>query len=162
MPDEAETLKKRLRPGLLRRLLGKPPDFQPSSIRVTDVITATVQRCFILADFNEEMPLYFLDLGTGTILIFFGQWLFDPHTLVVPDGLFEKWEPGREFFASFCMRCSIEHGFVFKLTSQGVSFAPAERLPRAVRFRWMRECVFFSGQGDTLISDLEMAGIVYT
>ena len=56
-----------------------------------DVYQASVLQCFIPEDFNEELPLYLLDLG-GMILVLFGQWMYDPHTLVARKEVFEGME----------------------------------------------------------------------
>ena len=71
-----------------------------------DVIRCSVVQCFIPTDFNEEPPLYVLDLG-GMLLILFGQWLYDPNVMTAPDDIFEAWSYDKTFFSNFSLRCAL-------------------------------------------------------
>jgi len=126
---------------------------------VVDVYQASVEECFIPQDFNEELPLYLLDLG-GMVLVLFGQWMFDPHTLVAPKDVFEKWNCERAFFRNFSLRCLAEGGTVFELSVSGTEFVETHRLASPVRFRRLRECEFVVGHSATLSHDLEKAGLI--
>jgi hypothetical protein len=110
-------------------------------------------------ELNEELPLYILDLG-GTLLVLFGQWLYDPHTLIVSEDSFERWVCDQNFFGKFSMRCSEPHGVVFQVKVEEVSFVQAERLTVPIWFKHLRQYVFFPGHGETLIRDLERADLI--
>lgn len=124
---------------------------------LVDVYGASVEKCFMPATYNEELPLYLLDLG-GLIMILFGEWMFDPNTLIAPADVFEMWHSEEAFFARFTLRCSAD-GNVFRLAVEGNSFMQAQRLPANLRFKRLRECLVFDGNGATLVDDLRKAGI---
>ena len=159
--DEAAWLNRVARRGLFLRLVSDPKNrpHQESGEKFADVYEVAVERCFIPIDFNEEFPLYLLDLG-GKLLILFGQWLFDPHTLIVPANIFESWICDQNFFSRFSLRCFSETGSAFELKVEGRSFIPAERLPIPLRFKSLRECQLLLGQGETLIHDLQNANLI--
>ena len=127
--------------------------------RFVEVYRVSVEKCFIPLDFNEELPLYLLDVG-GALLLLFGQWLFDPHTLVAPKQAFESWTCDQNFFANFSMRCSREHGTVFEMRVEGCSLIQAERLRFPLTFRRLSEWQMLAGHGDTLVHDLQNAHVV--
>ena len=124
-----------------------------------DIYRLLVWRCFIPSDFNEGLPLYILDLG-GAILVLFGQWLFDPHTLVSPAGAFEKWTCEQNFFSDFSIRCSMQDDLVLELRVGSCSFVAAEQLQSPVSFNRLREYQLIAGRSEALLSDLSSAGLI--
>ena len=124
----------------IRSLLTKPKPEGPQkwAEHFVDTYRISVERCFIPMNFNEELPLYILDLG-GMLLILFGQWMFDPHTLIVSTNSFENWVCDQNFFAKFSLRGSSEQGIVFELRVEETSFIEAERLITPLRFNRLRE-----------------------
>ena len=129
--------------------------------RVVDVYQASVEKCFVPSDFNEELPLYVLDLG-GTLLVLFGQWVFDPHTLVVSEAIFKTWKYDSAFFQSFSLRCLAARGQVFRLEVKGDAFAQAEQLPSTLKFKQLRESQFITRRSPSVVADLVNAGIAKT
>jgi len=127
--EEVESLNQLQKKGLLRTLLVKSGSelAQPASQKTVDVYSVVVERCFIPPEFNEEHPLYILDVGE-TLLILFGPRLYDPHTLLVPAQVFDTWIPDKNFFADFSMRCYGEGGVVFEAKIEGDCFVRAEQL----------------------------------
>ena len=146
---------KSLFPILARNI--KHPDAEQEGF--VDVYQASVVKCFVPLDFNEELPLYFLDLG-GMILVLFGQWMFDPHTLIAAEDVFDTWKCERTFFQSFSLRCLGARGKVFQLGVKGNCLVEAERLSCVPRFKQLRECQLVAGHSLTLIDDLRSAGII--
>jgi hypothetical protein len=144
---------------LLRRVFRKPNDGSESGQQLVDTYRVSVEKCFIPVDFNEELPLYLLDLG-GTLLILFGQWLFDPHTSIVPTDIFERWVCGENFFTRFSLRCSGKYGVVFEFRVEDSSFIRVEQLSCPLRFRRLREYQLLAGHGETLIRDLQNANLI--
>lgn len=147
-----EQVKKR---GILSRMLGQKTESGPSEDFV-DVYQITVEKCFILPDFNDEYPLYLIDTG-GTLLILFGQWIYD---LIVPESTFEKWKSDESFFQKLRLRCSTKHGIAFGLEAEGEFFVPVQRLTDPIRFTKLSECQFIPRSGKTLQDDLRKAGLV--
>src|SRR5439155_5884027 len=86
--------------------------------RLVHIYTASVEQCFLPLDFNDELPLYFLDVG-GFALSLFGQWLYDPHVSKIPASVFNKWDCERAFFSSFSLRCSAKTGVVLRFEVRG-------------------------------------------
>jgi len=123
------------------------------------VSRVSVEHCYILPDFSDEYPLYLLALG-DTVLILFGQWLYDPNSAAVPDALFEAWQPEESFFRDFSVRFCPDSGVVFRFSVDGDSLVAAERLQVGIRFTRLRGCQLVRGSGGTLIRDLEAAGLV--
>jgi hypothetical protein len=159
--DEVERLRSRRR-GFLRNLLGQRPDHdgRKQEEQFVEVCEISVEKCFVLLDFNEEHPLYFLDVG-GMILILFGQWLFDPNTLVAPDDVFDRWVCDENFFAQFSLRFSSDQGVAFELKVESPALVPAERLSHPVRFKSLRECQLIAGSSQSLVRDLEDAQVIH-
>jgi hypothetical protein len=149
--------------GLIRELLGReePEADQAAVPRFVDAYEVSAERCLIPVNFNEEMPLYFLDLG-GTVLVLAGQWVFDPHTLIVPQATFDDWKCDETFFARFCLRGSAEHGRVLELRVQGASFVQAERLSHPLRFTHLSEFQLLPRRAETIVDDLRKAGLLAT
>jgi hypothetical protein len=145
--------------GLLGRIFRKADTGPGGSQKFLDSYQVSAEKCFVPADFNEELPLYLLDLG-GTILVLFGQWLFDPHTSVVPADVFEKWDCERNFFKNFSLRCFSEHGIVFEFRVEDPSFIRVEHLSYSFRFRHLREYQLLAGHAETLFSDLQNANVI--
>ena len=119
----------------------------------------SVEQCFVQAEFNDELPLYILDVGTE-ILVLFGQWLYDPHTLAATETTFKAWENSASFFQKFTLRCSAETGIVLRLEVEDSGYVGAALLPPGLRFKQLRECQLVSKSHDALLVDLERAGIV--
>lgn len=146
------------RPLILNRLFSKKHRSQLEGQRLVDVYQASVEKCFVPASVNEEHPLFLLDVG-GLIMILFGEWLYDPCTLIAPKSVFENWDGEDVFFGKFVLRCAPVDGTVLRLTVEDDSFIRAQRLPPNLRFRRLRECLVVEGSGVTLIDDLRKAGI---
>ena len=129
-------------------------------VRELSTCLITVKRCFFLPDPNEEFPLYILQIQDGTILVLFGQWLFDPHTLIAPERTFEQWKETESFFADFSLKYDEETGGVFELRVKGDSFIRAEHLQGPLRFTHLRECEFIKRTGKDLIHALQDGGLL--
>ena len=159
--DEVERLSRRRR-GFLRNLLGQRPDHdgQKQEEQFVDACDISVEKCFLPLDFNEEHPLYFLDVG-GMILILFGQWLFDPNTLVAPPDVFDRWVCEESFFAEFSLRFASDQGVAFELKVESPALVPAERLRHPVRFKSLRECQLIAGSSQSLVHDLANAQVIH-
>lgn len=148
-----------------RGCLGK--SFRPSNCRklsepgkhLLNVYDVSVEKCFRLPDFNEELPLYILDVG-GTLLILFGQWLYDPNIVLVLEESFERWDVENSFFKSFTIRWSPQTGDVYQFNASDASFIEANRLTASLSFKYLRECMAIPGRADTLIEDMRRAGVV--
>jgi hypothetical protein len=124
-----------------------------------DCYQISVEKCFIPINFNEELPLYLLDLGEE-ILILFGQWLFDPHTTVMSADIFESWKCEQGFFTSFSMRCSLTNGNVFEMSVREALFTKTQRLNQPLKFQYLHEMQLIRGSGKTLVADLQSAGLI--
>ena len=159
--DEVEILSRRRR-GFLRNLFGQRPDHdgQKQEEQLVDACDISVEKCFLPLDFNEEHPVYLLDVG-GMILILFGQWLFDPHTLVAPPDVFDRWVCEENFFASFSLRYAGEEGLALELKVEPPALVPAERLRHAIRFKSLRECQLIAGSSQSLVRDLANAQVIH-
>lgn len=118
-----------------------------------------VQKCFILMDFNEEYPLYILDVGQE-LLVVFGQWIFDPHTLITSTATFKAWHCDQAFFAQFALTYNQDTGQVFKLTTENASFIQAQRFSHPLRFKRLSECQFIKKQSSDLKRNLQDAGLL--
>jgi len=158
--EELARLESAERPGWFRRIFrhSRLANAVAPGERFIDEYQATIETCFVLADFNEEVPLYVLDLG-GVILLLFGQWLFDPHVVVASERILEVWAHERCFFADFTIRFSPETGMVFKLTVDSDRFAAAQVLTMERAFKRLRECEVIAGGAGTLTRDLQSAGL---
>jgi hypothetical protein len=159
--DEVERLSRRSR-GFLRNLLGQRQDHdgRKQEEQFVEVCEISVEKCFVLLDFNEEHPLYLLDVG-GMILILFGQWLFDPHTLIAPPEVFDNWVCEENFFANFSLRYANERGAVLELKVESPALVAAERLSNRIRFKSLRECQIIAGHSQSLIRDLQNAQMIH-
>jgi hypothetical protein len=157
--NERVRLERAMHPPLLNKVLSKAGERCAEIQGSVDVYDVSVLRCFIPPDFSEELPLYLLDLG-GMILVLFGQWVFDPHTLIAQRDIFDAWNSNKSFFSNFSMRCHRSSGTVLQLTVGGSEFVEARRMPSAVRFKHLREYQLVTGNGATLITDLEKAGLI--
>jgi hypothetical protein len=124
-----------------------------------DVYEVSVASCFIPSDFSEEMPLYILDTA-GAIMILYGQWIYDPHVMICSKAVFDSWHCERAFFVAFNIRCSEESGEVFQLSVQNSAFVETRRLSSRLQFKKLRECQVIPGVGETLVTDLEKAGLI--
>jgi len=153
-PENVKTLK-----ALENRFLVKASSPNRAKPDFIDVYQVSVKNCFIPLDFNEELPLYLLDVG-DKILILFGQWLYDPHMLIVPDSIFENWDNNGSFFGKFSLSCSVMRGIVLSLTVEGSSYIPAQRLSHRLKFKKLHELQLINRSGQTLIDDLRGSGIV--
>jgi hypothetical protein len=158
-PEERARLNRTKCRPVLNRIFDKTDGRSGKEAMFVDAYEIVVEKCFILSDFNEELPLYLLDLG-GLILVLFGQWMFDSYTLVTPEGIFQEWDCQRNFFRSFSLRCSPEHGIVFRLSVGGTELVEAHQLPFMVRFKQLRECQFFARHWEAFIQDLDKAGMI--
>lgn len=138
-----------------RRQLGKEREILSG---FADVYRVSVEKCFVPLKINEEIPLYFLDVG-GSIMICCGEWLFDPHTLRARETVFEAWDGGLQFFANFTVRCDPVRGSVYAFYVEGGDFVPAQRLPCELKFNHLLECMVIPSAGGSLIEDLRLAGI---
>ena len=150
----------RRRPFISRRL-DNVDKYHNDEQKFVDVYQASVLQCFIPNNFNEELPLYLLDLG-GMILVLFGQWMFDPHTLIAPNEVFEAWNCDGAFFRDFSVRCHVARGTVLSLAVDGTAFVEARRLPSILTFKHLSECQLVAGHAATLIGDLEKSGLIET
>lgn len=103
--------------------------------------------------------MYLLDLG-GMIMVLFGQWMYDPHTLVARKEIFEAWNCTGAFFRSFSLRCVAARGTVLQLVVEGTGFVEAERLACSIRFTRLSEYQLVPGHGATLIHDLAKGGLI--
>ena len=104
--------------------------------------------------------LFILDVG-GMILILFGQWLYDPNTLVAPDDVFDRWVCEESFFAQFSLRFASDQGVAFELKVESPALVPAERLRHPVQFKSLRECRLIAGSSQSLVRDLENAQVIH-
>jgi hypothetical protein len=129
------------------------------ALAIMNVYHATVRECFIPHDFNEEHPLYLLEVEDA-ILILFGQWMYDPHTPIAPEGVFESWNCNRFFFEKFTLKGFVERGTMSQLAVEGSCFVEARKLPPDIKFTKLREFQFVKGRGATLIGDLQNAGLI--
>jgi hypothetical protein len=141
------------------RLLRRSRSAPPTEPQLATVYRASVEQCFVLPDFNEELPLYVLDLG-GTILVLFGQWLFDPNVTVLSDQICKSWNWRESFFSAFTIRWSETTGTVFELKVENESYVRAQYLPSNIKFTTLKECQAVRGQLRTLASDLQKAGMI--
>jgi hypothetical protein len=157
--DERQRLEIARRRFVLNKLFRKAKAHTHKEEKFVDVYQVSAERCFIPADLNEEVPLYFLDLG-GMVLILFGPWMLDPHALIASAGICEEWNCEKMFFRTFSLRCLASEGTVFQLSVESADFLAAEPLPAALRFKRLRECELIHGQSTTLLRDLESAGII--
>jgi hypothetical protein len=124
-----------------------------------DVYHVAVERCFVPDGFSDEMPLYVLALG-DVILILFGQWMYDPHVVIASNQACDKWSRADAFFKNFSLRWSAQDGVVFELKLNDESFVPCERLPSSLSFTIAKECQAICGRGETVMDDLEKAGLI--
>ena len=157
--DEVQKLELSRRRPLVQRWFGRTDEQAENQRTDVDLFEVSVEKCFILRDFNEDQPLYILDLG-GTILILFGQWMFDPHTLIASKGVFDKWDCDKSFFATFSIRALLDSGTIFTLQVHGANFVKATHLTVDVRFKRLRECELFPGSSESLIDDLRRNGLI--
>jgi hypothetical protein len=157
--EEIEYLERVRRGPFINRIFGNGDSQHAQEQHSVDVYQASVLKCFIPSDFNEEHPLYILDLD-GIILVLFGQWIFDPHILVTSEEVFEAWNCNRAFFGTFSLRCLTTPGLVLRLTVEDAAFVEAQRLPSLLRFKQLRECQFVIGNEATLVRDLERGGLI--
>jgi len=142
--------------GLFGRGKSKPINHPENQQAV--IYSVTVEKCFVVIMPRDEFTIYFLDVG-GSILVLFGEWLFDPHTTVVSEGVFSKWECQKEFYSRFSLRGFAETRTVFELVVEGEDFIPAQVLKQDVRFKRLREFELIPGSGETLMQSLRAAGI---
>jgi hypothetical protein len=153
--QEAERLKQARR----FPIFGKDDTHYDKEERTVDVYQVSVFQCFIPKDFNEELPLYLLDLG-GMLLVLFGQWVYDPYTLVARKELFDVWNCDGAFFRNFSLRCLADRGKVFQLVVRGTDFVAAQRITPVLNFKRLSECQLIVGHGATLIHDLAKGGLI--
>ena len=118
-----------------------------------------VDKCYIPEKFNEELPLYFLDIGSLTVVLF-GQWLYDPHTADIPEDVFEEWDCENEFFDSFTLWRDQNGGKVLKLSVSGRTFAPSQKIKLPTHLKRMQESEVIEGNNADLIRTLECAGLM--
>jgi hypothetical protein len=156
--QETERLNRVRRPSF-GKLFGKADTEHDKELRSVDVYQVSVLQCFIPPDFNEELPLYLLDLG-GMILVLFGQWMYDPHTLVARKEVFEAWNCAGAFFGNFSLRCLVAQGKVLQLVVGGTDFVEAQRLPSVISYKRLSECQLVPGNSETLIHDLAKGGLI--
>jgi hypothetical protein len=127
--------------------------------RVTDEYDVTVESCTVPANFNETIPVYFLDLG-GEILTLGGQWIDN-----VPDMQeehFEQWAEtgGGTFFArQFTMRGHASRDLVFSLKVTDPRLMPTRPTPVPLQFNRLRNFEIFDGSAETLMQDLLRVGL---
>lgn len=157
--NELERLRRYERGTLLSNLFGNHGGRTGEEQNLTDVYQVSATECFIAPGLSDEFPLYFLDVQ-DSILILSGQWLFDSHTMLVDEDIFDRWDSDRSFFKNFLVRCHAKTGLVFELLVEGSETVRAKQLARGLSFKRLRECEVVPGSALTLISDLERAGLV--
>jgi hypothetical protein len=123
-----------------------------------EVCDAVVEACFVPYDFNEALPLYILDLG-GRIAVLFGQWLSDPHTLVVEEKHFENWKQN-SFFRGISVRSLRATGLALQCRITDTELIQATRLPAALTFLRLQECEFIESSEMSVVQALNSAGLV--
>jgi len=163
--EEAARLRGGWLSALIRWMKREKDIFSSPEEKFVDCYRISVSHCFILAEFDETMPLYLLDPGDGMILILFGQWMYDPNTLEAPEETFAAWG-NQSFFRCFSLRRfsgegRVGEGTVFRLEVEGTEFVEAQKLP-PLKFKWLAESVLFRGTAATLIQDMERAGLIET
>jgi hypothetical protein len=159
--EEIGRLRRLNRPNWISRLAGraKPDSVPDASQHFLEAYRVSVDRCVISSNFSEELPLYFLDAG-GEILVLFGQWMYDPHISKVPKQIFESWDCDKTFFANFGIKYHPRSGVVFEFKVEKSSFVTAERDSHRMTFKRLNECQLIRGRADTLIHDLQGAGLI--
>ena len=158
-PDEREQIDKRA--GTLwfgqDALLGRRR--RDATVPVIEVASVEVERCFVLRDFDEENPIYLLDFSRAA-LILFGQWLYDPHTLLCSEAAFDTWDCGRRFFSSFEVSYVSGSGDVLSLKVTAPGHVDVEPLVQDLRFKRLRECEIVPRTQAGLVADLRTAGLI--
>lgn len=130
----------------------------PGDLPVT-VFEVRVERCFTPKIFNEELPLYILDIGNGSIMLLFGQWVFDPHTLIAADDLTDNWDATTSFFKEFIIRAHMESGTVLELSPTSPAVINAEVIEQPLRFQSLKEIQILKGFSTTILQDLAQSEI---
>jgi hypothetical protein len=135
------------------------PDQQPGTDEET-LRLISVKECFIPLDFNEELPLYFLDIGKF-ILVLFGQWFSDPHTLIASKEMFTGWSDQTFFTQVFSLDFNKKSGKVSKLEIKDTGFIQAQRLHYPIKLRRLSECELIQKHSEDIIQNLRNAGLIF-
>ncbi len=139
----------------------RPPRFWGGSelrpIAASQSNQATIFECqvirgYTLSEFNEELPLYLLDVGEF-VLRLFGQWLYDPHVLVADDTIFSEWAPEQMFFQHFQLRCAATTATVLELKVLNRKFIQCQKLTKHVQFKEMSDYLLIN-KTDECIAEL--------
>jgi len=80
-------------------------------------------------EYNDEGPIYYLDIGEGKIMFLCGQWMFDPH--IVPDGPSQVPDDETMAFPSshFRLHRVPTSGDVIRVENLGKPVAPVKTIP---------------------------------
>lgn len=159
---EVARLERMRRPTLLERVLRRrQPDLDADyARREVEEYRVSVKKCLVPEGLGEEHPMFFLDVGQNTIVILYGECLYDPNVIEVSEALFESWRSSEEFYSKFSLRRAPASGVVFRLRPEGSSFVPAVTLPGKLRFLRMQESLVIPGNSEMLLKALEQAGII--
>ncbi len=117
-------------------------------VEVTDPVVVQQE------EYNDEGPIYYLDIGGGKIMFVWGQWMFDPNVF-----------PGNHWHAAadnddeplpfpsshFRLHRAPTSGRVLRVENLGTRVQPTKTIPvKAVALSNLRECEIASGSLDDL------------
>jgi len=156
--EEAIGVNKR-RSFFINRLFSRSSEGAASDQLMMDVCDVSDATCFIPNTFNEELPLYIVH-AENQIIVFYGQWLYDPNISLMPSELFEKWDSCNLFFSNFSIHFSTHSGNVFKFKVNNNNLIRATRIHENLKFLRIRECQIIPGHKDTLIVDMRNSGLI--
>lgn len=156
--EEAARVNKR-RSFFINRLFSSSPEVLPDDQLMMDVCDVSDVTCFIPDKFNEELPLFILN-AENHLIIFYGQWLYDPNISLISSELFEKWDSCNLFFSNFSIQFSTHSGNVFKFKVNNNDLIKTTRINENLKFLRIRECQIIPGHKDTLIVDMRSSGLI--
>ncbi len=126
-------------------------------IHVLDPIVVTQE------EYNDEGPIYYLDIGMGQLLLLWGQWVYDSE--VFPDSPWHASSPDDESgipfpTSDFRLHRSPSSGRVLRVELSGVPITPIKVLkPQDVVLSGLRESELFAGSLSDLPSAIRAASM---
>jgi hypothetical protein len=125
------------------------------------VVHVQSERVIEQREFNDEGPIYFVDLGNERILLLWGQWLYGPHTSLngdnrVPNDKSTTEEgEGRFPCTEFVVHRTLGLGRILKMEIGGAPLRPVRELAvHATPIAEMNDCELLVGHFDDLPSGI--------
>lgn len=120
---------------------------------------ASVSSCWKPATFPQEHTMCVLDTDDHYLALF-GEWMYDPYVIQMPDTDFELWNPGVAFCSQLAIAFCEESGRVLRAVVINNTTIPTQIFTTDLRFMRLREFEILKHNECTVENALRTAGIL--